>query len=110
MPITEKIKTISKTESGQLTDICTVSDMMETLIGLVEAVVIGTGKGAWKFERLGKENSVRDIVAHAHIFLSGLRDERGLGSTITMTQRCFNGILADIQEARSAASRGSNEN
>lgn len=75
------------------TDIHTTPEMFETLIRIVERCVIGNGAGSSQFECLGKENSFADIVAHAHIFLSQMRDHRGDGTVIRITKRCFEDIL-----------------
>lgn len=75
------------------TDINTAPEMFETLIRIAERCV---GYGSEQFDCLGKQNSYSDIIAHAHIFLGQMRDERESGATIKITQRCLNEILNRI--------------
>ncbi len=81
-----------------MTDIKTTAEMFETLIGVVESCVIGRGRGATEFECLGYQNSFAEIVAHAHIFLAHMRDDRKLGARMLITQRCLNEIFDRIQK------------
>lgn len=76
-----------------MTDINTTPEMFETLIRIVERCLIGNSTGSYQFECLGKKNSLANIVAHAHIFLSQMRDNRGDGTVIRITKRCFEEIL-----------------
>lgn len=87
-----------------MTHVKTLCEMLELLIAVITRCICRNNidkanlSHTWKFKHNGRENTIADILAHAHVFLMNLKDERASGGSIKVSSKYFSELCSKNQK------------